>query len=574
MTREGWRGLCAPVRKGAVANRGTKAPPTLARPFYLVFAVCFALAPALACAQAPSPTPVSAESVEGRSAQRAESERTKMYQAGLAYGRWLDGVAERSGSEFLQRRAVGHITLMRLLACGVALAVLGLLTGWFLWFVRRRAGAIESNERQSWLALAAAAVRKPLALLVCVLGGFLAFMPIVAGISSEPYRLFFASTLTAFLYAGRVIAVLWLIFQIIRAIEKRMRHWAQESGSVLNNVIVPVAGQTLRLALPLLAVILLLPLLELPERWSWVTQKGFGILLIVSLAFLIIRGMRAVQIALLREHRMDVPDNYTARRIYTQVSVIRKIVISIVVIIGIGSILMMFDPVRQLGTSILASAGIAGIILGFAAQKTLGNLLAGIQIALSQPILIDDVVVVEGEFGRIEDITLTFVTIRTWDLRRLVVPITYFIEKPFQNWSRKSDEILGAIYLYLDYQVPLGDLRQELKRLAEKNENWDRKVCTLAVTDTKPNTIEVRAVVSSLNASTNFDLRCQVREGLIEFLRESYPESLPQMRMTLRREAENPAAHPSHPVQGEGREHERGSSAPGLIPEKTDGAAG
>jgi small-conductance mechanosensitive channel len=248
----------------------------------------------------------------------------------------------------------------------------------------------------------------------------------------------------------------------------------------LNNVVVPVAGRTLRLAVPLLAVILLLPLLDLPDKWAWITQKGFGILLIVSLAFLIIRGVRAVQIALLRDHRLDLPDNYRARRIYTQVSVIRKIVNSVVVIIGVGSILMMFDAVRQLGTSILASAGIAGIIIGFAAQKTLGNLLAGIQIALSQPILIDDVVIVEGEFGRIEDITLTFVSLRTWDLRRLIVPITCFIEKPFQNWSRKSAEILGTIFLYLDYQVPLGELREELKRLVEKNENWDRKVCVPA----------------------------------------------------------------------------------------------
>ncbi len=187
--------------------------------------------------------------------------------------------------------------------------------------------------------------------------------------------------------------------------------------------------------------------------------------------------------------------------------------------------------VRQLGTSILASAGIAGIILGFAAQRTLGNLLAGIQIALSQPILIDDVVIVEGEFGRIEDITLTFVAVRTWDLRRLIVPITYFVEKPFQNWSRKSDQILGTIFLYLDYRAPLGALRAELKRLAEMNANWDGKVCGLQVTDTKESTIEVRVLVSSANASKNFDLRCEVREGLIEFLRGNYPGSLPRVRL-------------------------------------------
>jgi small-conductance mechanosensitive channel len=493
-----------------------------------------------------------------------------MYQAGLAYSHWVNGLAEKSGSQFLQRRVFDRVTWMSVLTCLGSLLVLALLTGSLLRFVRRRAGAIESNEHQSWLALAASAVRKPLALIIWVTGGFLAFMPIVAGISSRAERLFLANILTALLYAARVIVVLWLIFQAIRALEKRMRFWAQRSGSVLNNVLVPVVGQTLRLAVPLLAFLLLLPLLDLPVQWAWITQKAFGIFLIVSLAFLIIRGVRAVQQALLREHRLDVPDNYTARRIYTQVSVIRKIVISIVIIVGIAAILMMFDAVRQLGTSILASAGIAGIILGFAAQKTLGNFLAGIQIALSQPILIDDVVIVEGEFGRIEDITLTFVSVRTWDLRRLIIPITYFIEKPFQNWSRKSEQLLGTVFLYLDYQVPLGELREELKRLVEKNENWDGEVCNLQVTETKPSTIEVRALVSSANAGRGFDLRCQVREGLIEFLRSCYPESLPRVRTVLTRLDESSARERLHVAPVEGQEHERGSSAPGLESDKVE----
>ncbi len=536
----------------------------------LTITVFCVLAPLESSAQA-TPAPATAESL---SAQRAAAQRSKIYQAGVAYTRWLDGVAERSGSEFLQRAVFDQVTWMRLLACVASLVVIAVLTGTFLGIVRRRAGAIESDEQQSWLALAAAALRKPLALLVWVIGGFLAFMPIVSGIASPATRLFLANSLTAILYAGRVIAVLWLIFQAIRALEKRMRYWAQSTGSVLNNVIVPIAGQTLRLAVPLLAVILLLPLLSLPERWNWVTQKSFGILLIVSLAYLIIRAVRAVQAALMREHRLDVADNLAARRIYTQVSVIRKIIIAGVVILGSASILMMFDPVRQLGTSILASAGIAGIILGFAAQKTLGNLLAGIQIALSQPILIDDVVIVEGEFGRIEEITLTFVSVRTWDLRRLIVPITYFIEKPFQNWSRRSDAILGTIFLYLDYQVPFGELREELKRLVEKNENWDGEVCKLQVTETKPNAVEVRALVSSPNAGKSFDLRCEVREGLIEFLRSRYPESLPHLRMTLQRFDETAVAPEArHTTAVKGHEHESGTSAPGLQKENPDGPA-
>src|SRR5205814_4877810 len=254
-----------------------------------------------------------------------------------------------------------------------------------------------------------------------------------------------------------------------------------------------ILGHTLRLALALLGIILLLPLLKLPENWIWVTQKAFGIFLIVALSILIVRGVNAVQQALLSRHRMDVPDNLPARRIFTQVSVIRKIIVTTIVIIATGSILMLFDPVRQFGTSILASAGIAGIVLGFAAQKTLGNILAGIQIALSQPLLIGDIVVVEGEFGQIEEITLTYVTVRTWDLRRLVLPITYFVEKPFQNWSRVSSDLLGTVILNLDYQAPIGELRKELKRLVEDNPKWDRKVCGLQVTDSKESTIEVRA---------------------------------------------------------------------------------
>ena len=522
-----------------------------------------AATPLAGAAPTPTPKPSPAE-VSDLSAQHAEVERGKIYGAGVAYSELLDRAATASGSSFLQQRLFDRVTWMRLLACLVSLALLAALAGGLLIFVRRKAGAIDSSERQSWPALAAAAARKPLALFIWVVGGFLAFMPIVSSISSRPTRDFFANALTAILYAGRVIAVFWLLYQAVRAIEKKMRHWAANTGSVLNSVFVSVAGQTLRLAVPLLAVLLLLPLLDLPASWAWVTQKAFGILLIVSLAFLIVRGVRSIQTALLREHRMDVADNYSARRIYTQVSVIRKLITSLVVFLGIAAILMMFDAVRQFGASLLASAGIAGIILGFAAQKTLGNLLAGIQIALSQPILIDDVVIVEGESGRIEDITLTFVVVRTWDLRRLIVPITYFIEKPFQNWSRHSDEILGTVFLYLDYYVPLGEVRAELKRLVEKNENWDRKVCGLQVTDTKPHMIEVRALMSSFNASQSFDLRCQVREGLIEFLRSRFPESLPRVRIATEALQETAAPETPHSSQVEGAEHERGDAAPGL----------
>jgi small-conductance mechanosensitive channel len=523
-----------------------------------------------------SPSATTPQSVTELSAQIVATERSKIYRAGAAYGRWLDQLAKDSGNAFLQRAIFGRVTWMRLLSCVIALALLFLLSAWFVWIVRRHAGEIQTKRYQSWLALGAAAIRKPFALFLLMGGGAFALMPIVTGIVSRPIRLFLASALTDIFYAGWIIALLWLVFRVIRALGKRMHLWAERTANLLAKVIVPIFEQMLQLAVPLLGIIFLVPLFKLPENWTWVTEKGLGIALIVALSFLIVRGINTVQAALLGRHRIDVPDNASARRIYTQVSVIRKVLVTAVVIIATGSILMLFDPVRQFGTSILASAGIAGVVIGFAAQKTLGNVLAGIQIALTQPLLIDDVVVVEGEFGQIEEITLTYVTVRTWDLRRMIFPITYFIEKPFQNWSRVSSELLGTVFLYLDYQVPLGELRAELKRLVENNPRWDGKVCGLQVTDAKQNTIEVRALVSSSDPGKAFDLHCEVREGLIQFLQRHHPEGLPRVRNIIERSDEKiqdwQRSKPSSTAQG--REYERGSNAPGIQAEPESDRSG
>ncbi len=493
-----------------------------------------------------------------------------IYKGGRGYSEWLDQLATNSGNGFLQRSLFDNVTWMRLLASMGGLALLSILAGLALRIIRRRAGEIESSPHQSALALTASAIRKPFALFLWMCGGAFALMPIATGIIGRPTRIFYVGLLTAIFYAGWILALLWLVFRAIRALEKRMRHWADRAGSLLGKVIIPILGQTLRMSVPLLGVILLLPLLHLPESWAWITQKGFGILLIASFSFLIIRGINAVQTALLSRHRLDVADNLSARKIYTQVSVIRKIIVTAVVMLATGSILMLFDPVRQFGTSILASAGIAGIVIGFAAQKTLGNVLAGIQIALTQPLLIDDIVVVEGDFGQIEEITLTYVSVRTWDLRRVILPITYFIEKPFQNWSRVSPELLGTVLFYLDYQVPLGELRKELKRVLENNPKWDRKVCGLQVTDAKQNTTEVRALVSSSNPGNAFDLRCDVREGLINFLVRNYPESLPRIRYAEEASDEQIQDRQLHDgvTDSSGKEHERGDKSPGVRPEQ------
>src|SRR5439155_22554870 len=225
----------------------------------------------------PSPSPVESaspaatltQSVSELSAQRAAAERSKIYRSGATYSRWLDQVAKDSGNAFLQRPVFDRVTWMRLLASAGALALLALLAGWFVWIVRRRAGEIQSSRPQSWLALSASAIRKPFAFVLVVCGGGFALMPIVTGIVGRPTRLFWAGALTGVLYAGWIIAVLWLIFRAIRAVEKRMNLWAERTNSLLGKVIVPIVGHSLRLLVPLLGIILLLPLLKLPENWIW-----------------------------------------------------------------------------------------------------------------------------------------------------------------------------------------------------------------------------------------------------------------------------------------------------------------
>jgi hypothetical protein len=284
-----------------------------------------------------SPVATIAQSVTDISAQRAAAERSKIYRAGRDYSLWLDEIAKDSGSAFLQRTVFERVTWMRLLASIGAIALLSILAGSFVWIVRRRAGEIQSHKHQSALQLAASALRKPLAFFIWMCGGAFALMPIATGIIGRPTRIFYVGLLTAILYAGWIIALLWLAFRAVLAAEKRMNEWADRTGSVVGKVIIPIAGHTFRLAVPLLGVILLLPLLRLPDNWTWATEKGFGILLIGAFSVLIIRGVNAVQSALMSRHRLDAPDNLSARKIFTQVSVIRKIIVTAVVIVATGS---------------------------------------------------------------------------------------------------------------------------------------------------------------------------------------------------------------------------------------------
>ncbi|HUV62320.1 MAG TPA: mechanosensitive ion channel domain-containing protein, partial [Sedimentisphaerales bacterium] len=225
--------------------------------------------------------------------------------------------------------------------------------------------------------------------------------------------------------------------------------------------------------------------------------------------------------------------NLRARKVHTQLRVLKRIVIIMVGLVALATMLMTFPKVRQLGTTILASAGIIGIVVGMAAQRTIAAFIAGLQIAFTQPIRVDDVVIVENEWGRIEEITLTYVVVRIWDLRRLIVPVTYFIEKPFQNWTRVTADILGTVFLYVDYTVPIDSVREELARVLKESQLWDGKVCVLQVTNTSERSVELRALMSAADASAAWGLRCEVREKLVEFIRTKYPQALPKLRAEL-----------------------------------------
>ncbi len=260
-------------------------------------------------------------------------------------------------------------------------------------------------------------------------------------------------------------------------------------------------------------------------------------LIIIGFSWLSILLIRGLKNNILKRYDISKEDNLESRKRHTQISILERVIVFTIIIISIGLILLSFEGIREIGIGIFASAGVAGIIIGLSAQKVVGALLAGIQIAITQPFRIDDAVVVENEWGWIEEINLTYVVVRIWDKRRLVLPSTYFLEKPFQNWTRNNADIVGSIFLYTDYTVPFEKLRKELSRLLHETDLWDKKVNVLQVTDSKESTVEIRILVSAKNSPTAWDLRVYIREKMIDFIQLNYPDSLPKTRVIIKENA-------------------------------------
>ena len=327
-----------------------------------------------------------------------------------------------------------------------------------------------------------------------------------------------------------LIAVIlnFIIFRSLRVVTKK---W-EIQRNLIARVARPFLGVLIMAGLLLDYHLLKLELLPLSQL--------LHILIIFFITWTLVRLTHLSGQLMLSQYNIDQEDNLKARKVYTQIKVFERIAFVVIIVIGLGLGLMTFDSIRHFGVSLLTSAGIAGIIIGLAAQRLILNILAGMQIAITQPIRIDDVVIVEGEWGWIEEITLTFVSVRIWDKRRLIVPSTYFIEKPFQNWTRQSADILGTVFLYTDYKLPLDPLRKEIERLLANTDLWDGQVNVTQVTNANDRTMEVRVLVSAADSPKAWDLRVYLREELIRFIQENYPEYLPKTRIDLNQENSSP----------------------------------
>lgn len=341
--------------------------------------------------------------------------------------------------------------------------------------------------------------------------------------TNENWRLFFISLI--------FLACVTLLLLIFNLVVKRFEKRATRTKTSIDNFLIKL------LKVPAIWIIFSTSLnifstyLSDDAEFFNVLKKISQILLIASIGWLLVQGVRAVSKFSQNKLNIANADNLEARRKLTQFRMFEAVIIAIIIIVFIAIGLMTFETVQNLGKGILASAGVLGIIVGLAAQRSAGQILSGLQIAITQPIKIDDVVVIEGEWGRIEEINITYVLVKLWDERRLVVPIDYFLQTPIQNWTSTTSHIIGTVFLYVSYNLPLDPLREKLESFVKTNSKWDGRVQNVQVTDSKEWYKEIRMLVSSADSSINWDLRVEVREMMIDFINENYPGSFAKIEM-------------------------------------------
>jgi small-conductance mechanosensitive channel len=335
-----------------------------------------------------------------------------------------------------------------------------------------------------------------------------------------------------------IVAVLILLIAtgialiLHRLLRKASRRLLARRYPNLFSVVTQMRGLS-RLALFILAIFIALPVAPIDYDLKGLIARLLLMAIIALIGWSAITALHITADIYLRRYRLDVADNLLARKHNTQIRVLLRTIDVILALVTVGAALMTFQTVRQYGYSLFASAGVAGIVAGLAARPVLSNLFAGVQLAITQPIRLEDAVIVENEYGNIEEIRSTYVVVRLWDLRRMIVPLSYFIEKPFQNWTRESSTLIGTVLMYVDYRAPIDVMRKKAEEIVRASNRWDGRVFNVAVTDFKNDTMEVRILASAGNAGKVFDLRCEIREKLIDFLQREHPEVLPRQRTEL-----------------------------------------
>jgi small-conductance mechanosensitive channel len=386
------------------------------------------------------------------------------------------------------------------------------------------------------------ALRRALSGFFIFTGAFFALVPLLPhiGLALGGYPTFALVAKVA--YIGYFATGVGFCLRIVRLVQQWLNDFVNRPSVKWYYSAFPVLGQALYYNLVLFAFSTAIYILELPGPIQDGLFKVASIAGIIANTLLLIRSVLAVEAMMTSRSEMLQYDAYKKRRVETRVQMIRRLFVFIILVVAIAAILMNFKEVRQIGTGLLASAGVAGVIAGFAAQKSLSTIIAGLQIAITQPMRIDDVVIVESEWGTIEEITLTYVVIRIWDQRRLVVPITYFLEKPFQNWTRNSSDLIGVVFFYADFLIPIEEIRAEAQRIVHASQLWDKRVFVVQVTDFRSDCVEIRILASAAASPVLFDLRCEIREKILFFLQSRYPSSFPRVRAALSRlPAKDPA---------------------------------
>ena len=340
------------------------------------------------------------------------------------------------------------------------------------------------------------------------------------------------------------VALVMLAFAVLLALalhrwaSKLVRRAFAERYPYVFSFFTQTRGLT-RAALLILAMIVAIPVAPLPPETAALLARLMAVAVIGLIGWAAIIALHIAADLYLRRFRLDIDDNLLARKHNTQVRVLARTIDVLLIMLTLGAAMMTFPAVRQYGVSLFASAGVVGIVVGLAARPVLSNLMAGVQLAMTQPIRLYDAVIVENEYGTIEEITSTYVVVKLWDLRRMIVPLTYFIEKPFQNWTRENSSLIGNVMLYLDYSAPVDIIREKFSAILKESKRWDGQVCTTQVTDFKEGTMELRLLMSARSSGQTFDLRCEVREKLIDFLQREHPEALPHSRqIAFKSEAE------------------------------------